>query len=92
MIIEKNNKFSLVCDARVAEECSENSKWCDSEEEAQEWVENECWIFSGEGWFCLECNMQFMQNLSKTRRDKGLNSMVPDGWDDNLEKGIPTVL
>jgi len=92
LIIEKNNKFSLVCDARVAEECSENSKWCDSEEEAQEWVEDECWIFSGEGWFCNECNSHFMRNhLSQTRRDKGMDSLLPDGWDDDLETGINTV-
>ncbi len=92
MFIEKDNQYSVICHAQVAEDCVENGEWFESKEDAQDWVESECWIFSGEGWFCLECNMQFMQNLSKTRRDKGLNSMVPDGWDDNLEKGIPTVL
>ena len=91
MFAEKNNKYSLLCSARVAEDCSENGEWCDSEEEAQEWVEEECWIFSGEGWFCNECNSHFMQNLSKTRRDKGMDSLLPDGWDDDLEVGINTV-
>ncbi len=92
MFAEKDNQYSVVCHAKVAKDCVENGAWCDSEEEAQDWVENECWIYSGEGWFCLQCNLQFMQNLSKNRRDNGLNSMTPDGWDDNLEKGIPTVL
>jgi hypothetical protein len=54
-------------------------------------VEEECWIFSGEGWFCNECNSHFMRNLSQTRRDKGLDSLLPDGWDDDLEVGINTV-
>ena len=91
LFIEKDSQFSLVCDARVAEDCSENGEWCDSVKEAQEWVEEECWIFSGEGWFCNECNSHFMQNLSQTRRDKGLDSLLPDGWDDDLEVGINTV-
>ena len=33
----------------------------------------------------------YMRNLSQTRRDKGLDSLLPDGWDDNLEVGIDTV-
>ena len=53
LFVERNNQFSLVCSARVAEDCSENGGWCDTEEEAQEWVEDECWIFSGEGWICF---------------------------------------
>ena len=91
MFLEKNNKYSLVCSARVADNCSENGEWFDSEEEAQEWVEEECWISSGEGWFCNECNSHFMRNLSQTRRDKGMDSLLPDGWDDDLEVGINTV-
>ena len=91
LFVKRNNQYSMVCNARVAEDCSENSEWCDSEEEAQEWVEEECWIFSGEGWFCNECNSHFMRNLSQTRRDKGLDSLLPDGWDDDLEVGINTV-
>ena len=91
MFVERNKEFSVVCNARVADNCSENGGWCESEEEALEWVEDECWIFSGEGWFCIECNSHYMRNLSQTRRDKGLNSLLPDGWDDNLETGINTV-
>jgi hypothetical protein len=32
-----------------------------------------------------------MRNLSQTRRDKGLDKLLPDGWDDDLEVGINTV-
>ena len=91
MFIEKGNQFSVRCNARVAENCSANGGWCDSKEEATNWVEEECWIFSGEGWFCPECNTHFMQKLSATRRDKGMDAMMPDGWDDDLEVGINTV-
>ena len=66
MFVERNNQFSVVCNARVAHNCSENGGWCDSEEEAHDWVEDECWIFSGEGWFCIECNSHYMRNLSQT--------------------------
>ena len=91
MFVERNNQFSVVCHAREAEDCVENGNWCDSKEEARDWVEDECWIFSGEGWICLNCNAHFMKNLSRTRRDKGLDSLLPDGQDDDLEVGINTV-
>mgnify|MGYP001344994207 CR=1 FL=1 len=91
MFQEKNKEFSVVCHSKVSGDCSGNGRWCDSEEEAQDWVEEECWIFSGEGWICLECNAHFMRNLSKTRRDKGLDALLPDGWDEDLEVGINTV-
>ena len=90
MFVERNNQFSIVCNARVADKCSENGGWCDSEEEAQEWVEDECWIFSGEGWFCPKCNIHFMQNLSKVRRGKG--QTPPPDDDIDLYKGIETIL
>ena len=90
LFVERNNQYSVVCHTRVAEDCSENGGWCDSKEEAQDWVEEECWIFSGEGWLCLKCNAHFMRNLSQTRRDKGLDALLPNGWDDDLEVGIET--
>ena len=91
LFLEKNDKYSVMCHTRVSQDCAEKGEWCDSKEEALEWVEEECWIFSGEGWFCHQCNSHFMKNLSQTRRDKGLGSMLPDGWDDDLEVGINTV-
>jgi hypothetical protein len=32
-----------------------------------------------------------MRNLSQTRRDKGLDSLMRAGWDADLEVGIDTV-
>jgi hypothetical protein len=85
LFVERNNQYSMVCHTRVAEDCLENGGWCDSEEEAKDWVEDECWIFSGEGWFCPQCNIHFMQNLSQTRRVKGQEEPP----DDDLHVGIP---
>ena len=48
LFVERNKQFSVVCYRRMAEDCNENGGWCDSEEEAQAWVEDECWIFSGD--------------------------------------------
>ncbi len=91
MLLEKDDQYSVMCHTRIAEDCLKNGEWHEGKEEAQDWVEDECWIFSGEGWICLNCNTHFMRNLSKTRRDKELNSMLPDGWGDDLEVGINTV-
>ncbi len=91
MFLEKDDQYSVICHTRIAENCLKNGEWHEGKEEAQDWVEDECWIFSGEGWICLNCNTHFMRNLSKTRRDKELNSMLPDGWGDDLEVGINTV-
>ncbi len=91
MFKQRNDQYSVKCHTKIAPDCLLWGEYCDSKEEAQEWVEEECWIFSGEGWFCNECNSHFMRNLSQTRRDKGLDSLMPDGWDDDLEVGIDTV-
>jgi len=88
--IEKNNQFSVACHTQASKDCLKNGEWCDSKEESQDWVEDECWIFSGEGWICLKCHAHFIKNLSQARRDNGLNSMLLDGRDDNLEAGINT--
>ena len=69
LIVERNKQFSVVCYSRAAEDCSENGGWCDSEEEAREWVEDKCWIFTGEGWMCINCNAHHMRNLKLHRRD-----------------------
>ena len=86
MILKKNNQYSIECQAKVSKSCPQNGEYCDSEEEALEWVENECWIFSGEGWICVNCNAHFMKNLAKHRKRRGL-----DGLDEVLEVGINTV-
>ena len=72
MIIKKNDQYAVECQVKMAPDCLQEGEYCDSEEEAQEWVENECWIFSGEGWICLKCNEEIMRNLGKTRRMRGV--------------------
>jgi hypothetical protein len=71
VFVQKNNQYSVECHTKVSGDCFLNGEYFDSEEEATDWVEEECWIFSGEGWFCTNCNRHFMQSLSKVRRTKG---------------------
>ena len=86
MIIDKNGHYAIECQTKAAIDCLQNSGYFDSKEEAQESVEDECWIFTGEGWICINCNTHFMANLRKQRKDRGL-----DESDDDLYKGINTV-
>jgi len=51
----------------MSAECSQTGKYCDTEEEAKEWAEEEGWIFSGEGYICLKCNEQILRNISKIK-------------------------
>lgn len=92
LIVQRNNQYAVGCQTKVAKDCLQNGEFCDSEEEAQDWVEHECWIFSGEGWICLKCNEHFMGSLRMTRRIKGLdgNEKGPDE-DEDLAVGIETV-
>ncbi len=93
LIIKRNDRYSVGCQTKAAKNCLQNGEYCDSVEEAQEWVEDECWIYSGEGWICLKCNEHFMGSLRMTRRIKGLDGNVkgPDEIDDDLIVGIETV-
>ena len=50
MFLEKDDQYSVICHTRIAENCLKNGEWHESKEEAQDWVEDERWIFSGEGW------------------------------------------
>lgn len=86
MFVEKDGKYAVECHTKVARNCSINSDYFETEEEAEQSVEDDCWIFTGEGWFCVNCNAHFMENLTKHRKKFGL-----DGSDDDLEKGINTV-
>lgn len=85
-IVQKNDQYSVECQIKMAKNCQQNGEYCDSYGEAQDWVEEECWIFSGEGWICITCVQQIAMNLAKTRKRKG-----PDKRDDDLEVGIETV-
>jgi len=70
LIVKKNDKYAVECQVKMAAACLQTGEYCDEEEEAQEWVERECWIFSGEGWICTQCNEHIMENLGKMRHDR----------------------
>lgn len=86
LIINKDNQYAVGCHAKVASDCLQNGDYCDTEEEAREWVEDECWIDSGEGWFCPQCNLHFMSNLSTHRRERKM-----DWIDTDLAAGVETI-
>jgi hypothetical protein len=45
-------------------------KFCETKEDARDWVEDECWICSGEGYFCVECNDQVLRNIGNLQTKK----------------------
>ena len=67
MIVKKGNQYAVECQIKISTECSKVGEYFDTEEEAKEWVEDEFWIFSGEGWICVKCNEQILKNLSKIK-------------------------
>ena len=71
MIVKKNNQYAVECQIKISVDCVQVSEYFDNEEDAQDWVEDECWINSGEGWICIRCNEQIIQNLGKMRTDRG---------------------
>ena len=92
------NQFAVECHSKIASDCLQNGKYFDSEEDAQDCVENECWIFSGEGWICLKCHDAFMGSLTSHRHKQGngldgVDSGIEadDGLDNELETGIDIV-
>jgi len=44
--------------------------FCETKEAARDWVEDECWIGSGEGYFCVECNDQVLRNIANLQTKK----------------------
>ena len=98
MFLKKNNQYSVGCQTKISTDCAQTSEYCDSEEEAKEWVEEQCWIDSGEGWIYNKCHDQIMGNLKTHRKEQGLglsgmdNDLEGyDGLDSDLETGIDTV-
>ncbi len=91
-------QFAVKCVAKIASDCLLSGKSFDSEDDAKEWVESECWIFSGEGWICLKCHDAFMGSLTSHRKKQGngLDGVdgditAHDGLDNELETGIDIV-
>ena len=87
----ENGEFAIPCQIKIAEDCTQQGEFFEDKEDAREWVEDECWIFSGDGWFCPKCNIHFMQNLSSHRRDMGQKvdpEKAGDGLDNELVIGL----
>ena len=69
-IVQKNNQYSVECQIKRAENCLKSGEYYDSHEEAVEWAEEECWIFSGEGWICFHCVESIWKKVVDKRQDK----------------------
>ena len=98
MFVNKNNQYSIECQKKSATDCIHTGVYFDTKVEAEEWVEGECWIDSGEGWICNKCHDQLMGSLKSHRRSQGnglngVNSDLEafDGLDNELETGIDIV-
>jgi hypothetical protein len=63
-------KFAVPCQIKLAQDCVQLGEFCESKADARHWVEEECWIYSGEGYFCAECNEQIMRNIAKLSTKK----------------------
>ena len=87
MILQKNNQYAVECHTKVSEKCDKHGEYCESEEDALDWVEDECWINTGEGWICLQCNDHFMANLRKAREN--MAQAEKEDFGNDLEIGIP---
>ena len=91
-------QYFIRCHSKIASDCLQKGKSFESDEEALDWVENDCWIFSGEGWICLKCHDAFMGSLTSHRHKQGngldgVDSDIEadDGLDNELETGIDIV-
>jgi len=60
-------KIAVPCQVKMSVNCDEHGEFCENEEEARDWVEDECWLFSGEGFLCPPCNEQVIWNLRAIR-------------------------
>ena len=69
-IVQKNNQYSVECQIKRATDCLKSGEYYDSHEEAVEWAEEECWIFSGEGWICFRCVESIWKKVVNKRQDK----------------------
>ena len=69
-IVQKNGQYSVQCQIKRTADCLEIGDYCDSHEEAVEWVEEECWVFSGEGWICFSCVENIWKKVTNKRQEK----------------------
>jgi hypothetical protein len=69
-IENEEGKFSIPCQLKIAVDCMQLGGFCETKEAARDWVEDECWIGSGEGYFCVECNDQVLRNIADLQTKK----------------------
>jgi hypothetical protein len=69
-IENENGEFAVPCQIKIAEDCAELGEFCETKEDACDWVEEECWISSGEGHFCVQCNDQVLRNIANLATKK----------------------
>jgi len=69
LIYLRNEKgeVAVPCQVKMAANCAGHGEYCEDEEDARDWVEDECWIFSGVGYLCPQCNEQIIRNLREIR-------------------------
>ena len=65
-----DGEYSVPCQLKIAEDCVQKGKFCGDKEDARDWVEDECGIFSGEGHFCVQCNDQVLRNIANLATKK----------------------
>ena len=71
LIIKKDEKYAVECQIKIALDCIQTGEFLENEEEAVDWVEEECWINSGEGWICTQCHEQILKNIANLGKLKG---------------------
>ena len=69
-IENEEGEFAIPCQIKIAEDCAQVGEFCESREDACHWAEEECWIFSGEGYLCVYCNQQIMRNIANLQTKK----------------------
>ena len=58
-------EFAIPCQVKMSAECVQSGEFCKTQEDARDWVEDECWIYSGEGFICNQCNEHILRNIAK---------------------------
>ncbi len=66
----EKGEFATPCQIKIAENCAQHGKYCEDKQDAYEWTEDECWIFSGEGFICIQCNEQILRNIANLATKK----------------------
>ena len=61
------------CNAKIAIDCVQNGAYFDNEEKAQDLVKDECWIPTGKGWICVNCNAHYMKDQKINRGNRGFD-------------------